>query len=600
MVLSANEVPLPPGSQADLLFLQRIALRDGTRLAANVFLPRHRSGPVTAIVEFTPYSRDSGTPDGVRFANEGFAFVSVDVRGRGDSEGTFLGHHGGEADDGYDIVEWAAAQQWCDGRVAMFGGSYTGQNQWTTAAARPPHLHTIIPAVASMGGLAPGAGGVPTAHQFAWGMLTAGHSLSQRVMAETALHAARQAAAFAGHEPFLELNHRLGGPWGLPDEQNTQPQFAPWRPEWGPSVDGLAHVDIPVLEITGPYDIAVRGALEHHRRYCRAVPPERRDRHHLVLGPWEHGAAFSGTPRVGDLHFGPAAEVDLMQLAIDWYRWVLDGAERPSFLRDRVMYYLAGAEEWRAAPDLGSVTAGTMPWYLVGHDGPHSAAHPGWLRAEPVDSPPFRFACDPDDLTTARLEQRPNPSGQADNPLVDLGAMHHDLSAHLMGVDPTNSAFVSSIDGFGAVYTSARLAQPLELAGEPTLDAWVVLDQPDADLCVLLYELREDGSRILLSPAIQRLRHRDPSKGVQLMVPGEPTLVTFCNFHWFARRLAAGSRLQLAVRHTGSIHLDRNHHTGRPDGFETPDDIRVARVEVLHAGEHRSVLHLPLAAAVAP
>lgn len=79
------------------------------------------------------------------------------------------------------------------------------------------------------------------------------------------------------------------------------------------------------------------------------------------------------------------------------------------------------------------------------------------------------------------------------------------------------------------------------------------------------------------------------------MVPGEPTLVQFRNFHWFARRLDAGSRLQLALRHTGSLRMDRNHHTGRPDGFETPDDVRVATVDVLHSGEHRSVLHLPLA-----
>lgn len=596
MVQSANDEPLGPGARVELLFLRMIPLRDGTRLAANVFLPRERSGGVPAIFEFTPYSRDSGSPDGVRFAEEGFAFVSVDCRGRGDSEGEFQGHHDGEADDGYDLVEWVASQAWCNGDVGMFGGSYTGQNQWTTAAAHPPHLRTIVPAVASMAGLSPGAGAVPEDHQFFWGMLTAGRTLSQRLVGEAAMHIARQVEAFERHESFLELNHRLGGPWGLPDEQNTAPQHAPWRPEWGPSIDGLSGVDVPVLEITGPYDLAVRAALEHHRRYTRAVPLELRPRHHLLLGPWEHGAAFNGRPQVGDLHFGPAAAVDLMQLAIDWYRWTMCSGERPAFLRDQVMYYVTGAEEWRSAPELDAITARTEPWYLVGHDGDHSAAHPGWLRAEPVDSPPFRFQCDPDEPTTKLLEQRRNPSGQAINDTVDLPPSYHDLSSHLKGGDPTSHAFVASIDGFGAVYTSARLAEPLELAGEPRLDTWLVLDQPDADLCALLYELLPDGSRILLSPAIQRLRHRDPSKGVQLMIPGEPTPVSFRNFHWFARRLGSGSRLQLALRHTGSIHLDRNHHTGRPDGFETPDDIRVATVDVLHSGEHRSVLHLPIAA----
>jgi putative CocE/NonD family hydrolase len=598
MVLSANNVAPGPGASVDLLFREPIEMRDGVRLVANVFLPKQRTGGVPAIIEFTPYSRDTGSPEGVRFASEGFAFVSVDCRGRGDSEGDFLGHHGGEADDGYDLVEWTAAQPWCTGDVALFGGSYTGQNQWTTAAAHPPHLRTIIPAVASMGGLAPGAGGIPIDHQFNWGMLTAGKTLSSRVVAEAAMHIARLAEAFEAHESFRSLNARLGGPWGLPDEMNTTPQFAPWRPEWGPSEAGLPDIDIPVLEITGPYDLAVRGAVEHHRRYCRARPAQQRQHHHLVLGPWEHGAAFDGRPQAGDLEFGPAAHVDMMQMAIDWYRWVMCGGDKPGFLAEPVHYYVTGAEEWRSAASLEAATAGTMPWYLVGHDGPHSAAHPGWLQPEPVDSPAFRFVCDPDERTTMRLEQQPNPVGQSHNPLMELPPSYHDLGAHLMGVDPTSGVFVASVDGFGAVYTSARLADPLELAGEPRLDAWVVLDQPDADLCALLHELRVDGSRILLSPAVQRLRHRDPDKGVQLMVPGEPTLVQFRNFHWFARRLAAGSRLQLAVRHTGSLRMDRNHHTGRPDGCETPDDVRVATVDLLHSGEHRSVLHLPLAPTV--
>ena len=148
MARSANDEPLGPGTRVDLLFRQMIPLRDGLHLAANVFLPKQRTGGVPAIIEFTPYSRDTGSPEGVRFASEGFAFVSVDCRGRGDSEGVFLGHGPEEADDGYDLVEWAAAQPWCTGDVALFGGSYTGQNQWTTAAAHPPHLRTIIPAVA--------------------------------------------------------------------------------------------------------------------------------------------------------------------------------------------------------------------------------------------------------------------------------------------------------------------------------------------------------------------------------------------------------------------------------------------------------------------
>jgi predicted acyl esterase len=287
----------------------------------------------------------------------------------------------------------------------------------------------------------------------------------------------------------------------------------------------------------------------------------------------------------------------MTELMIEWYRWAMCDGPFPAFLRDHVVYYVAGVEEWRWAPDLAAITHRIDTWHLHGHNGPHSGAHPGWLSTTAADTPSFEFVCDPDERTTLELERQPRPTAQSSNPIVVLPPYHLNLADHLAGGDPTTRAFVASIDGFGAVYTSEVLRESVEFAGRPELDLWLTVDQPDVDLAAMLYELRADGTSILLSPALQRLRHRDPSKGIQLLEPGVPTLVTLKNFHWFARRVAAGSRLQLAVRHTGSIHLDRNHHTGRPDGTEMPDDVRVARVSILHEGHHRSTLRLPIAAA---
>ena len=290
----------------------------------------------------------------------------------------------------------------------------------------------------------------------------------------------------------------------------------------------------------------------------------------------------------------------MTELMIEWWRWAMCDGPFPAFLRDHVVYYVTGVEEWRWAPDLAAITDHIVDWYLQGHDGPHSGAHPGWLTTTAVDSPAFAFVCDPDNRTTLELERQPRPSAQPSNPIVVLPPYHLNLADHLSGGDPTTRAFVASIDGFGAVYTSEVLSEAVEFAGRPRLDLWLTVDQPDVDLAAMLYELRPDGTSILLSPALQRLRHRDTSKGVQFLEPGVPTPVTLKNFHWFARRVPAGSRLQLAVRHTGSIHLDRNHHTGRPDGMEKPDDVRVANVTVLHSGDHRSVLRLPIASTWQP
>lgn len=71
----------------------------------------------------------------------------MDSRGRGNSDGKF-NFIFQEAQDGYDTVEWLAKQPWSNGKIAMWGGSYFGGDQWVTLREQPPHLATIVPAAA--------------------------------------------------------------------------------------------------------------------------------------------------------------------------------------------------------------------------------------------------------------------------------------------------------------------------------------------------------------------------------------------------------------------------------------------------------------------
>jgi hypothetical protein len=403
-IRSANDFEPGQGASAELMFLVRIPMRDGLHLAANIFLPRQRTAPVPALVELTPYSRDTATADGNRFAHAGFAYVVADCRGRGDSEGVFYGHEG-EISDSRDLIDWIAAQPWCDGQVSGFGGSYTGHNQWSMAVSGSPHLCSIAPGVASNPGAAPSGGGIPTDHQFGWGWITAGKTLSQQFAANASAMIAMLVDAFDRRESFRDLNRRMGGPWALPDTQNTAPQMVPFGERIDPHESLLSAVTVPSLEITSPYDLACRGALDHHRRIHAHGTPEALAGNYLVLGPWDHGGAFGGVPSVGELTFAPAAAVDMTELMIEWWRWAMCDGPFPAFLRDHVVYYVTGAEEWRWAPDLGSITDHTVDWYLQGHDGPHSGG-------TPVGSPrPRRTARRSPSCATPTTARRSNWNG---------------------------------------------------------------------------------------------------------------------------------------------------------------------------------------------
>ena len=125
-------------------------MRDGVTLYADVYRPAG-TGRHPVLLSRTPYSTErfpAAYEAAVYFAQRGYVYVYQDVRGRHESDGAWEPFRDDER-DGFDTIAWAAKQPWSNGKVAMQGGSYLGQNQWRAAQAAPPALVTIFPMVAS-------------------------------------------------------------------------------------------------------------------------------------------------------------------------------------------------------------------------------------------------------------------------------------------------------------------------------------------------------------------------------------------------------------------------------------------------------------------
>src|SRR5512143_3803825 len=142
-----------PAESIEILINQPARMKDGTILYANVYRPRS-AGKLPAIVTRLPYEKDSYTLSGfmnpLRIARSGYNVVVQDLRGTGSSEGEFYPRVA-EMNDGYDTIEWAASQPWCNGNVGMYGMSHYGFTQWQAAVMQPPHLKTICPAATYAG-----------------------------------------------------------------------------------------------------------------------------------------------------------------------------------------------------------------------------------------------------------------------------------------------------------------------------------------------------------------------------------------------------------------------------------------------------------------
>ncbi|WP_020123083.1 CocE/NonD family hydrolase [Streptomyces canus] len=342
----------PPGYDVHVGVPMRC--RDGVQLLADVYLPRGRARS-PALLQRTPYSRDrSIVVDGaiaLRAAVEaGFAVVVQDVRGRGGSDGRFepLVH---EADDGFDAVQWVAAQDWCDGQVEMYGRSYAGLAQWLTAAACPPALRAIAP---MMAGSDAGRNWFGVGRAFEQGFVTAWVLTSlaagdlRRSGDEEALDRLSTLTADPDgwRRPLSAADRELlGRTLGYVGDWLGGPEpLERWLSDERLHVD-LASVEVPVMMTGGWYDFGIGGVLSTYveLRSVAAHPPT------LVVGPWSHGS-FTGSYAEHD--FGPGAGVDGVGHSARQLRWLAshlrpvpgDAATPPD--RGRIDLFDTGARSW--------------------------------------------------------------------------------------------------------------------------------------------------------------------------------------------------------------------------------------------------------------
>jgi uncharacterized protein len=549
---------------------QAIPLRDGVVLGAVLYRNKAVTGPAPCVVTMTPYTADTYHDRGVYFATQGLPFLIVDVRGRGNSGGVFKANRQ-EVGDAHDVVEWAARQPWCNGKVGMWGGSYAGFAQWAAAKTRPPHLATIVPAAASYPGLDfPWRNNIGNQYVLQWLRFVGGHASQAKLFYDQAFWTAIWRDRFVRGEPFASLPQQLGGDEPLLREWLAHPEQDAWFDAQVPGPDDYRAMDLPVLTITGIYDDDQPGALAYHRNAMRFGRLSFTARQYLIIGPWDHAGTRTPQQQLGGLHFGPASLVDLPALHTQWYRWTMAAGPRPTLLQKPVAYYVTGAEVWRHADSLAAITARRVPWHLGSQGDAAHLASPGVMtqvitRGRDTD----RYVYDPRDTATADLESQIDPG------------------------DPTETRLLLARDGKQLVYETPAFALSTEIAGFFKLDAWIAIDQRDTDFHVAIYETMPDGKRILLTTDILRARYRQSLRVGRPITTTEPQLYTFDNFTFTARRIATGNRLQLVVGPINTIYTQKNYNSGGPIVAETMADARTVSVRLFHDRRHRSVLHIP-------
>jgi uncharacterized protein len=559
-------------SQVQLQWGVKILLRDGIHLNATLYLPRQQKARAPTLVTLTPYIAQSHHDRGLYFARYGYPSLTVDVRGRGNSEGTFKPLIG-EAEDAFDVVEWAARQPYCNGQVAMWGGSYGGYIQWACAKEFPSHLAAIVPVASPTIGVDfPLRRNIAFPYAMQWLTLVWGRTSQDKLFYVDPTYWWGEFRRYIESGiAYKDLDRQVGSPSEIFQEWVRHPQRDEYWDRCNPTAGQYRELNIPILTITGMYDANQLGALTHYKQHVKHCSPAARARHYLVIGPWDHAGTRTPAAEFGGLKVGSASLIDLSALHAQWYAWAMQSGPKPEFLRMNVVYYVTGAEKWRYAQTLEAVTAHSQPLYLQSLNDATDLYRSGELLPTlPARSAPDCYVYDPRDVSLVELESTIDPEDCVDQRMLHASA------------------------GKQLVYHSEPFKEDTQISGFFKLSLWLAIDQPDTDFRVAVYEIGLDGRSILLTFDWMRARYRESEYRPKLIDTNEPLLYELDRFRFVSRQVGCGHRLRLVVGPLHSIYAQKNYNSGRPVSDESMADARTVTVLLHHDEAYPSVLHVPM------
>ncbi len=570
LALSARQ----SGSAADGRVERDVAvpMRDGVVLRADLWRPSTGTRFPTLVYR-TPYGK-RGTSDSAivqKAVGRGYAVLVQDVRGRYASDGAYAAYQQ-EGRDGFDTIEWAAAQPWSTGRVGTFGLSYPGAVQWLAAMEQPPHLVAMVPAMTFA---SPThfwyTGGVWDGSWLLWTWLNIAPDLRQRLQVPGP-HSGRDARttwAADGRRAQRALP-RLSLPdfKGVADWYYEWMRHGPYDPwwDWAELRGKYARVSAAVLNVSGWHD-EMYGPVGASTNFAGLVASRggdaRRARTQLVIGPWTHGSDWDSTT-VGARDMGPAAVQDYDALVLHWMdRWVREvdnGVDR----QPPVRLYAMGAGAWRTA-EAWPPSADRRSLYLGGRAMAGKSA--GVLTWTPA-------------------------GGAAESTFVSDAAhpVHdpHDTAAG--GLDYR----ALSADPGVVTFETPTLDDDVEVLGPIDAEIHVSVDRPDTDLWVKLLDVAPDGTAwgvMSIGLDVIRASYRNGRPERELLQPGEVyrldlrTLMT-------GNRFLKGHRIRVAIMAAFAPNMSWNLHTGRLE-FDSAETT-VARVTVHAGGRYPSKLVVPV------
>ncbi len=444
-----------------------------------------------------------------------------------------------EAKDVNAVIDWIIAQPWSDGRVGMYGGSYSGFAQWAATKNLHPALKTIVPYVAAIPGLGlPMENNVFLTANYQWAFYVTNNKYTDdAVNNDNARWRRMRGNWWESGAAYNRIDSIDGTPNPWLQKWLSHPDYDAYWQSMVPYKKDFKNINIPVLTITGYYDDGQVSALEYlreHYKYNAAAE------HYLIIGPYDHfGAQHGGSADLRGYKVDSIALINTREITFQWLDYILKGGKKPDLLKDKINFEVMGANTWRHTPSLEKMEGNKVRFYLDSIPGGTSI-----LSQKRPLKPDFIFQ------KVDLAERKSSNNDYYPDPIIKKE------------IDRSNGLFFMTRPFEKAVSVSGALQGELK----------AVINKKDMDVGLVLYEVTPDGSYFQLSYYLGRASHAYDMSRRELLVPGKLETIPFYRSRRFSKQLQKGSRLLLVLNIDKNPFAQINYGTGKDVSFETVKD----------------------------
>jgi len=519
-----------------------IKTRQGHILSATVVRLRSVTQPQPAALFFFIYSNTSRSiQEGKYAADHGYVGIVADVRGKRLSPEEVAPYEN-DAEDVYEVIDWVSKQPWCNGKVGMYGGSYSGFAQWAGLKHKVhPALKTIVPYVSAIPGMGlPMENNVFLNANYGWAFY-----VTNNKYLDTVTYNNRQRWGdmmekwYQSGVPYRKIDSIDGAPNKWLQRWLQHPDFDTYWQSMVPYKTEYAKINIPVLAFDGYYDDGQLSGLYYIRQLAKYNP---RADYYVILGPYDHfGAQRGGEADLRGYKVDPVALIKTKEITFQWFDYIMKNGKKPELLKDRINYEVMGANGWGHAPSFEKMHSSTLKFYLSNIK---KGDYFKLSRSRPAATGYLQQEVDFADRTTMNNYAYPFPIIQKD------------------------------INTNGYCFMSEPLQKPLIVNGAFAGNIIAAINKKDMDYSVALYEVTPKGEYFELTYFFGRASYAHDMTKRTLLQPGKITSIPFDQTKIVSRQLHKGSHLLIVLNLSKNNFCQVNYGTGKDVSYESIADAK--------------------------